>query len=114
MPKLLAILADAGISDPDILHPYPGQVSEGQLQRICLARALAQRPTLLLCDEPTAQLDPIATARTTETITRYIEADPAGRGALIVSHDAQFLHRTCTTVFTLADGTLHTAAPSEA
>lgn len=50
-----------GVSD-ELLHRRPHEVSDGQLQRACLARALAVRPRYLICDEMTAMLDASTTA----------------------------------------------------
>lgn len=70
--------------EPELLDRYPGQVSDGQLQRACLGRVLTQRAEVLLCDEPTAMLDPIATEAVT-TMLRGIAAD--GAAVVLVSHD---------------------------
>ena len=73
--------------DAQLLERYPGQVSEGQLQRACLGRVLAQGaagPLLVLCDEPTAMLDPIA-AGSVVALLRGIAA--AGSTVVLVSHD---------------------------
>ena len=73
--------------DTALLERYPGQVSDGQLQRACLGRVLTQGdggPLLVLCDEPTAMLDPIATGSVGSLLR-----DMAGTGSTIVlvSHD---------------------------
>ncbi|MDG4663458.1 ATP-binding cassette domain-containing protein [Mycobacterium sp. 236(2023)] len=70
--------------DLELLDRYPGQVSDGQLQRACLGRVLTQRAAVVLCDEPTAMLDPIATGAVT-TMLRDIAAD--GAAVVLVSHD---------------------------
>lgn len=74
---------------PDLLSRRPHQVSDGQLQRACVARALAQEPKYLICDEATAMLD----AATTASIVRLVqdEARSAGMGVLMISHDTQLL-----------------------
>ena len=67
----------------------PHEVSDGQLQRACLARALAPRPGYLLCDEMTAMLD----ASTTAALVSVVSAEVSGRGlgVLAVSHDEPLL-----------------------
>lgn len=67
----------------------PHEVSDGQLQRACLARALAPRPDYLLCDEMTAMLD----ASTTAALVSVVSAEVSGRGlgVLAVSHDEPLL-----------------------
>ncbi|OAN32600.1 ABC transporter ATP-binding protein [Mycolicibacterium iranicum] len=70
--------------EPELLDRYPGQVSDGQLQRACLARVLAQQAEVVLCDEPTAMLDPIATG---SVITLLREIADGGAAVVLVSHD---------------------------
>ncbi len=53
----------------DRLHESALGLSGGQMQRLCIARAIANRPKVLLMDEPCSALDPIATARIEELIT---------------------------------------------
>ncbi len=71
-----------GLTD-DLLARRPHQVSDGQLQRACLARALVQRPRYLICDEMTAMLDPATTAALSAVIT---EETRSGLGVLAISH----------------------------
>jgi len=57
----------------DILHRSAMTLSGGQQQRLCIARALAMKPDVLLMDEPTSALDPISTAKIEELIDELKE-----------------------------------------
>ncbi|UXA18619.1 ABC transporter ATP-binding protein [Mycobacterium sp. SMC-4] len=70
--------------EPALLDRYPGQVSDGQLQRACLGRAVVQRARYVLCDEPTAMLDPIATGSVVSVLGEFAAA---GAAVVLVSHD---------------------------
>ncbi|MFF4829162.1 ABC transporter ATP-binding protein [Streptomyces sp. NPDC001312] len=78
---------------PDLLGRRPHEVSDGQLQRACLARALVLRPRWLICDEMTAMLDASTTAALVAVVEDYRAA--TGAGLLAVSHDRTLLHRWC-------------------
>jgi ABC-type lipoprotein export system ATPase subunit len=59
-------------------------LSGGELQRVCIARAIAVRPRFLLADEPTGQLD---AATTSQVVDALIESRPAGTTLIVVTHD---------------------------
>ncbi|MFJ9792996.1 ABC transporter ATP-binding protein [Streptomyces globosus] len=77
----------------DLLDRRPHEVSDGQLQRACLARALVLRPRWLVCDEMTAMLDASTTAALVGVVEEY-RAD-TGAGLLAVGHDPVLLQRWC-------------------
>ena len=54
-----------------------GAISGGQQQRLCIARALAVRPRVLLMDEPCSALDPISTGVIEETIRELCTSSPS-------------------------------------
>ncbi|MFI6938048.1 ABC transporter ATP-binding protein [Streptomyces sp. NPDC050418] len=77
----------------DLLGRRPHEVSDGQLQRACVARALILRPRWLVCDEMTAMLDASTTAALVRAVEDY-RAD-SGAGLLAVGHDKVLLSRWC-------------------
>ncbi|MDT0614877.1 ABC transporter ATP-binding protein [Streptomyces lancefieldiae] len=90
--RVAELAATVGLTD-DLLTRRPHEVSDGQLQRACLARALVLRPRWLVCDEMTAMLD----ASTTAALVRVVEDYRAetGAGLLAVGHDRVLLDRWC-------------------
>ncbi|NYH41770.1 peptide/nickel transport system ATP-binding protein [Micromonospora jinlongensis] len=87
----VAELAELVGLTPDLRGRRPHAVSDGQLQRACLARALVHRPDYLLCDEATAMLDASTQAHVAAVIRDYQRAQRAG--VLIVTHDEILLNR---------------------
>jgi len=69
----------------DILHRSAMTLSGGQQQRLCIARALAMKPDVLLMDEPTSALDPISTAKIEELIDELKQ----NYTIIIVTHNMQ-------------------------
>ena len=96
------VLAERVGLDEALLDRHPGQVSDGQLQRACLARVLVQRPRFVLCDEPTAMLDPIAAA----DVVALLRGLARDSGLVVVSHDAAVVEALSDRVVRLSSGRL--------
>jgi ABC-type lipoprotein export system ATPase subunit len=71
------------------LDHFPRQLSTGQQQRVAVARALANRPKLVLADEPTGNLDPASAAESLGLIRETCQEN--GAALLLVSHDREVL-----------------------
>ena len=94
------LLDGLGVRD-SWLERYPSELSGGELQRVCVARALRPELKFLLCDEVSAMLDLVTQAQ----LWRFLldQAERQGLGLLIVSHDDALLSRLCTRVLTWKD-----------
>ena len=79
------LLREVGLGDR--LHYRPGKLSVGQQQRVAVARALANKPSLVLADEPTGALDP-PTAASVLALIRQL-CNEANAALLLVTHDRQ-------------------------
>lgn len=92
-------LLDALHIEPGWLTRYPSELSGGELQRFCLARALNPEVRFLLCDEISAMLDLVTQAQIWNFLLE--EAQRRGLGMLVVSHDEALLEKVCTRVETM-------------
>jgi phospholipid/cholesterol/gamma-HCH transport system ATP-binding protein len=85
-----------------IEQKFPPELSGGQRKRVGLARALIDRPEILLYDEPTTGLDPVATKNVDEMIRRT--ADDFGVTSVVISHDMASTFRIGDRISMLAGG----------
>ena len=79
----ILILNDLGIAS--LAKKYPDELSQGQLQRVSVARALVNRPDLLIADEPTSSLDDENAALVIQMLTS--QAKDNGAALIIATHD---------------------------
>ncbi|MFY9175857.1 MAG: ATP-binding cassette domain-containing protein [Caldicoprobacterales bacterium] len=94
------VLTAMGI-EPEWLTRYPRELSGGELQRFCVARALCADTRFLIADEISTMLDAITQAQ----IWRYLlsEVDRRGIGLVVVTHNPALAGRICTRVVDLRD-----------
>jgi len=101
----MVALLDAVALGAGFLHRDALELSGGERQRVCLARTLATDPVLVLADEPTASLDPEATAIIEASVLRLAASTGRHRtGWVWVSHDADQTERLADRVITLDRG----------
>ena len=84
-----ALIKQVGLSAADLLK-YPAQFSGGQLQRICIARALAAEPKILLLDEPLSSLDVSVQAQIMKLLEMLGREN--GLTQVLVSHDLEAIY----------------------
>ena len=85
------------------MYKFPNQLSGGEQTRVCIARALASNPLVLLCDEPTGNLDPDLSI---QIVTLLEKINRAGTTVLMATHDSSIVNRRKKRVIQLKEGKL--------
>jgi peptide/nickel transport system ATP-binding protein len=101
--RMAELLQSMGLQDTRrILRSYPFQLSGGQRQRLMIAMALANRPALIIADEPTTALDAALKNQITELLTTRCREE--GVSVIMVSHDLDLLAGHCQDVMVMQEG----------
>ncbi|WP_425080265.1 ABC transporter ATP-binding protein [Ruegeria denitrificans] len=101
--RILELLNKVGIRDPeDRLDSYPHQLSGGQRQRVMIAMALANKPDILIADEPTTALDVTIQAQILELLASLQKSE--NMGMLFITHDLGIVRRIADRVCVMKDG----------
>jgi microcin C transport system ATP-binding protein len=105
-------LHKVGIRDPEErLSSYPHQLSGGQRQRVMIAMALANKPDILIADEPTTALDVTIQSQILELLADLKRSE--GMGLLFITHDLGIVRKIADRVCVMKDGEIVEAGPVE-
>ena len=109
--RILELLDKVGIRDAESrLNAYPHQLSGGQRQRIMIAMALANKPDILIADEPTTALDVTIQAQILELLADLQKSE--GMGLLFITHDLGIVRRIADRVFVMEKGHVVETGPT--
>ncbi len=98
-PKVLKALELVGLKNK--VREYPDNLAGGEQQRVAIARAIVNSPKLLICDEPTGNLDPIMSME----VMRVLEViNELGTTIVVVTHDKEMVNKMKKRVVTLGEG----------
>lgn len=100
VPQILDIV---GLGDK--MHKYPHQLSGGEQQKVAIARALVHSPMMIVADEPTGNLDPIASL---EIVDLLIRINKLGTTVILASHDKDIVDKANKRVILLEQGRIAT------
>ncbi len=97
--RVLAMLSMVGLLDK--YKAYPNELSGGEQQRVAIARALVNAPAILLCDEPTGNLDP---ANSNEIMKILSQINKMGTTVLVVTHNMEIVQHMKKRTITMSEG----------
>jgi nickel import ATP-binding protein NikE len=109
--RVAELLALVGLDRRDG-EKLPGQMSGGQLQRVCIARALAPKPELIVLDEAVSNLDLVLQLQILDLLTGLRRQ--LGTAFLFITHDLRLARRLCDRVLVMEEGRIVDAAQTVA
>ena len=101
-PKVLKALERVGLKDK--VRSFPKELSGGEQQRVCIARAIVNEPKLLVCDEPTGNLDPLTSKEIMDVISNI--NNDLGTTVIMATHDKEIVNRMKKRVLVINNGML--------
>ena len=111
--RTIELLREVQIPDPESrVNQYPHQLSGGQRQRVMIAMALANKPDVLIADEPTTALDVTVQAEILGLIKALKEK--TGMAVILITHDLTVVRQFADYVYVMQHGVVREAGPTEA
>ena len=99
-PLVLSALEQVGLSNK--VRSFPHELSGGEQQRVCIARAIVNKPKLLICDEPTGNLDPDTSKEVMDVIEKINKE--TGTTVVMATHDKDIVNRMKKRVILIQNG----------
>ncbi len=99
---VLKALERVGLKDK--YRSYPHELSGGEQQRVCIARAIVNEPKLIICDEPTGNLDPDTSKEIMDVLVKINEE--LGTTIVMATHDKEIVNRLKKRVITIKNGVI--------